>query len=65
MIVSPLKESCETHFRYTAAGCIFPRNDRQAEAMATIDILDLNIKTENNAPRSNRWCFGKYRRVEL
>lgn len=42
MIISPLDENCETCFRYTAAGCIYPQNENYAPALATIEILNLN-----------------------
>ncbi|RLC07499.1 MAG: TIGR02646 family protein [Deltaproteobacteria bacterium] len=42
MLISPLDKGCEHHFRYTAAGCVYPAEDSDVPVRVTIDILDLN-----------------------
>ncbi len=42
VIISPLDKNCETYFRYTAAGCIYPQDDTCLPSLSTIEILNLN-----------------------
>lgn len=43
LLISPLDETCETHFSYTAAGEILPANETDKAARETIERLGLNI----------------------
>lgn len=43
LLVSPLAPDCETRFRFTANGDIFPRQDNDTGAKETIRRLSLNI----------------------